>query len=178
MSNSSDSGATRSIARKASLALMLFVVLLLAVAVSRSDDPDSWIKALHVIAVISWMAGLFYLPRLFIYHTESQPGSAQSDTFIVMERRLLKIIMNPAMMISWAAGLWLAWSLYQFHGGWLHVKLLCVVLMTAAHMHFAKAVRQFSENQRVRTTRYWRLANEVPTVLMIVIVIMVIVKPF
>lgn len=142
------------------------------------DETYLWIKALHIIAVISWMAGLLYMPRLFIYHTDAPAGSEQSETFKIMEWRLLKLIMNPAMMISWMLGLYLAWSVYGFSGGWLHAKILAVVFLTATHVYFSRAVRAFARDQNTRSARHWRLLNEVPTVLMIIIVILVVVKPF
>jgi protoporphyrinogen IX oxidase len=137
-----------------------------------------WLKALHVIAVMSWMAAMLYLPRLFVYHCEAEKGSAQSETFKVMERRLLRAIMNPAMMVSWVVGLWLAWRGFQFLGAWLHFKILLVILLSATHGYFSKAVRMFAEDRNEKPARHWRIMNEVPTLLMIVIVILVIVKPF
>lgn len=144
-------------------------------------DPGTvypWIKALHVIAVISWMAGLLYLPRLFIYHTDAEPGSVQAETFKVMEQRLLKVIMRPAMIFSWIFGLYLAWTVHHFQGGWLHAKLLAVVLLTITHEFLAKSAQDFFRDEITRTARFWRLVNEIPTVLMIIIVILVIVQPF
>ena len=137
-----------------------------------------WVKALHVISVISWMAGLLYLPRLFVYHCDASPGSVQSETFKVMERRLLRAIINPAMMVAWVLGLWLAWRGFDFSGGWLHVKIALVVAMSAMHGYFSGAVRRFAEDRNDKPSRHWRIMNEVPTVLMIAIVILVIVKPF
>lgn len=137
-----------------------------------------WIKALHVVAVISWMAAMLYLPRLFVYHAEAGPGSPQSETFKVMERRLLRAIMNPAMMVAWVAGLWLAWRGFGFAGGWLHAKLAAVVAMSGLHGYFSGAVRRFAEDRNTRSARHWRFMNEAPTLLMIAIVILVIVKPF
>lgn len=163
---------------KAFSAIGLFIAGLVALYFTRPDDFYLWVKALHVIAVIAWMAGLLYLPRLFIYHTDAEPGSVQSETFKVMEQRLLKVIMNPAMMIAWMLGLYLAWDLYGFRGGWLHAKLMLVVLLTIVHVRFSRAVRQFAADGPRRTARYWRAMNELPTVLMIAIVIFVIVKPF
>jgi putative membrane protein len=137
-----------------------------------------WIKALHVVAIISWMAGMLYLPRLFVYHCEAEIGSKQSETFKVMERRLLKAIINPAMIAAWLAGLYLAWSGHWFTAGWLHVKLALVLAMSAVHGFFVRWVRDFANDRRLRTQKFYRIINEVPTVLMILIVIMVIVKPF
>ena len=139
-----------------------------------------WTKAFHLIAVIAWMAGLFYLPRLFVYHHQVAVGGAESELFKVMERRLLRAIMNPAMIVAWLLGITLVLTpgAVDWHGGWWHLKLLSVVLMTAFHMVLAKARKGFLADGRPKTERYWRAMNEVPTVLMIVIVVMVIVKPF
>ena len=137
-----------------------------------------WLKAFHVIAIIAWMAGMLYLPRLFVYHCEAEPGSKQSETFKVMERRLLRAIITPAMVVSWVLGLWLAWTGFRFEGGWLHAKIAAVVLLSATHSYFARAVRLFGEDRNQRSVRHWRMMNEVPTLLMIAIVILVVVKPF
>jgi putative membrane protein len=137
-----------------------------------------WIKALHVIAVISWMAALLYLPRLFVYHCESEGGSRQSDTFKIMERRLLRFIATPAMLVAWATGLWLAYEAALFGAGWLHAKLLGVVVLSGVHGINAKWVKDFAGEQNRRSARFYRIANEVPTILMIVIVVLVVVKPF
>jgi putative membrane protein len=163
---------------RAMIALGGFAALLVGLFVWQPESLYLWIKALHVIAVMSWMAALLYMPRLFIYHTDAAPGSEQSETFKMMEQRLLKVIMNPAMMISWGLGLYLAWSVYGFQGGWLHAKLLFVVMLTVVHVRFSRAVRAFQRDENRRTARYWRLMNEAPTLLMILIVIMVVVKPF
>ena len=137
-----------------------------------------WIKALHVIAVIAWMAGMLYLPRLFVYHCEAEAGSKQSETFKVMERRLLKAIINPAMIVSWLAGLYLAWAGQFFSAGWFHGKLLLVLLLSGVHGFFARYVKDFAADRNVRSQKFYRVINEVPTILMIGIVILVIVKPF
>ncbi len=137
-----------------------------------------WLKALHVIAVISWMAGMLYLPRLFVYHADVPVGSSQSETFKVMERRLLKAIINPAMIVSVVLGLWLAWDGAWFRSGWLHGKILLVVLMLGVHGMLAGGVRRFAGDRNTRNARYFRVLNEVPTVLLIGIVILVVVKPF
>lgn len=139
---------------------------------------DLWIKALHVIAVISWMAGLLYLPRLFVYHAAEPAGSEASERFKVMERKLYRFIMQPAMAVAWLAGLWLAWSTLGFQGGWLHAKLLFVVLLSIHHELQGRWLRQFAADERRHSPRFFRLQNEVPTLLMIGIVILVIVKPF
>ncbi|QDZ01842.1 protoporphyrinogen oxidase HemJ [Nitratireductor mangrovi] len=137
-----------------------------------------WIKALHVVAVIAWMAGMLYLPRLFVYHCDAEAGSVQSETFKVMERRLLRAIINPAMMVTWVLGLWMAWQGFGFSGGWLHAKIALVIAMSAMHGYFSAAVRRFAEDRNEKPARHWRMMNEVPTVLMIAIVVLVIVKPF
>jgi putative membrane protein len=137
-----------------------------------------WIKALHVIAVISWMAGMLYLPRLFVYHCEAETGSKQSETFKVMERRLLKAIINPAMVVTWLAGLYLAWAGHWFSSGWLHGKLLLVLLLSGVHGFFSRCVKDFAADRNLRDQRFYRIINEVPTLLMIGIVILVVVKPF
>lgn len=160
------------------MALSLIAALLIGLFAWQPEDLYLWIKALHIVAVISWMAGLLYMPRLFIYHTDAEPGSVQSETFKMMEQRLLKVIMNPAMMITWVLGLYLAWDLYGFRGGWLHAKLLLVGLLTLVHVHFSRAVEVFKRDENRRDARYWRVMNEAPTLLMILIVILVVVKPF
>ena len=168
-------------AKVAMRALMAIAVFAGATALLFWFAPESlylWVKAIHVIAVISWMAGMLYLPRLFIYHADSVMGSPQSETFKVMERRLLRLIINPAMVVTWAAGLWLAWQGFGFAGGWLHAKLGAVVALSGVHGYFAGAVRRFAEDRNERPARHWRLMNEVPTLLMVAIVILVIVKPF
>jgi putative membrane protein len=137
-----------------------------------------WIKALHIIAVISWMAGMLYLPRLFVYHCEAEPGSKQSETFKVMEHRLLRAIMNPAMIVTWLAGLYLAWSGHWFSAGWLHGKLLLVVVLSGAHGFFARCVKNFAADKNPRSQKFYRVINEVSTILMVGIVILVVVKPF
>jgi protoporphyrinogen IX oxidase len=137
-----------------------------------------WIKAFHVIAVIAWMAGMLYLPRLFVYHCDAAKGSVQSETFKVMERRLLKAIINPAMIVAWVLGLYLAWDGGWFRSGWLHGKLALVLGLSAVHGLYARWVRDFAADRNTRPARFYRVWNEAPTVLLIGIVILVIVKPF
>ncbi len=140
-----------------------------------------WIKSLHLISVIAWMAGIFYLPRLYVYHTMITPGSAESERFKVMERRLLKQIMNPAMIATWLFGLVLVFTpgvIDWTHAGWWHVKFTMVLLMSGFHGAMSKWRREFLEDRNRHSTKFYRIANEVPTVLMVIIVIMVIVKPF
>jgi putative membrane protein len=162
---------------------MIIALVVLAAGVAAfyllvPDDWYDWVKALHVIAVISWMAGMLYLPRLFVYHVDAEPGSRQSETFKVMERRLLRAIINPAMTVTWIAGLWLAWKGFSFSGGWLHAKIALVLVLSGLHGYLSSAVRAFAEDRNTKPARHWRIVNEVPTVLMIAIVILVIVKPF
>ncbi len=121
---------------------------------------------------------MLYLPRLFVYHCAATPGSETSETFKVMEKRLLRFIINPAMVVTWIAGLWMAWEIFGFKGGWLHAKLLLVVLMSGLHGYLSKATRLFAEDRNTKSAKHWRIINEVPTILMIFIVILVIVKPF
>ena len=137
-----------------------------------------WIKALHVIAVISWMAGLLYLPRLFVYHCAAQPGSVQSETFKVMERRLLRAIMNPAMIAVWCLGLTLAWLGGYMTAPWMIAKFVLISALTATHHVFALWRKDFEADRNSRPARTFRIANEVPTLLMIVIVVLVVVRPF
>ena len=142
-----------------------------------------WIKAFHIIAVIAWMAGMLYLPRLFVYHCAAEKGSFQSETFKVMERRLLRGIINPAMIAAIALGLWLAWlgpdSRYGwFASGWLWAKIALVLALSAVHGLFARWVKGFAADSNPYSQRFYRFINEVPTVLMIAIVILVVLKPF
>ncbi len=137
-----------------------------------------WVKALHIISVIAWMAGLLYLPRLYVYHCAAKPGSELSETLKIMERRLLKAIMNPAMISSWVFGLWLAWLIEAWTDPWLHAKALLILLLTASHMAMGKWRRDFEQDANTRSHKFYRIANEVPTLAMIGIVILVVVKPF
>ncbi len=137
-----------------------------------------WIKAGHVISLIAWMAGMLYLPRLFVYHASLPPGSeAQSATFKVMERRLLKAIMNPAMIATWLFGLVLAWMSGFYASGWLQAKFVLVLAMSGIHGWLARMVKDFAADRNTRGHRFYRVLNEVPTLLMIGIVILAIVKP-
>jgi protoporphyrinogen IX oxidase len=142
-----------------------------------------WLKAFHVIAVIAWMAGMLYLPRLFVYHCAAEKGSVQSETFKVMERRLLRAIINPAMVATWVLGLTLAWmgpdSRYGwFASGWLQAKLVLVLGLSAMHGLFARWVKDFAADRNQHSQKFYRLANEIPTIIMIFIVILAVVKPF
>ena len=132
-----------------------------------------WVKAFHVIAVISWMAGMLYLPRLFVYHCEAEVGSKQSETFKLMERRLLRVIINPAMILTWVLGLG-SWHT----AGWMHAKFALVIILSALHGMLVRYWRDFEADRNHRSQKFYRIINEVPAVLMIGIVILVIVKPF
>jgi putative membrane protein len=148
--------------------------------VDLSGTAYLWIKAVHVIGVIAWMAGLLYLPRLFVYHAVEKPGSAQSETFKVMERRLLRGIMNPAFAVSLVTGGLLIANLGgdAWASGWLHAKLVCVLGLFAMHGLMDRWRRDFAGDRNARSQMFYRVANEVPTVLMIGIVIFAVVKPF
>ncbi|UOM36467.1 protoporphyrinogen oxidase HemJ [Acuticoccus sp. I52.16.1] len=138
----------------------------------------TWIKAAHVISVIAWMAALLYLPRLMVYHVAAEVGSPQSETFKIMERRLLRAIANPAMIATWVFGLMLAYVLEAWHFGWFHAKVLFVVVLTVIHHMMVRWMKAFQKDRNTKSARYFRIMNEVPALLMIGIVIFVIVKPF
>jgi len=137
-----------------------------------------WLKAFHVIAIIAWMAGMLYLPRLFVYHCEAEPHSRQSETFKVMERRLLNVITTPAMAASWVLGLWLAWTGGFYVAGWLQAKVVLVLAFSALHGFFVRCVRDFALDENRHSQRFYRIINEVSTALLIGIVILAVVKPF
>ena len=137
-----------------------------------------WIKALHIIAVIAWMAGMLYLPRLFVYHAEAEIGSRQSETFKVMERRLLRGIINPSMIVVWVLGLWMAWEAPWYDELWLQLKFACVVIMSALHGFFTRWMKDFAADKNTRSPKFYRIINEVPAVLIVCIVLLVVLKPF
>ena len=137
-----------------------------------------WLKAFHVIAVVAWMAGLLYLPRLFVYHCEADPGSQQSETFKVMERRLLRGIINPAMIATWVLGLWLVWWGGWYTAPWFHAKFLLVFLLSGLHGMLSRYVKDFAADRNRKSQKFYRIINEVPAVLMVLIVILAVVKPF
>ena len=137
-----------------------------------------WIKALHVIAVVAWMAGMLYLPRLFVYHCGADKGSEQSETFKLMERRLLRTIMLPAMVVTWLTGLGLALTGQWLSSPWLQAKLVLVLILSAVHGLLARWQKDFAADRNSRSQKFYRIMNEVPTVLMIGIVVLVVVKPF
>jgi putative membrane protein len=137
-----------------------------------------WIKALHIVAIISWMAGMLYLPRLFVYHAQAPKGSEQARTFATMERRLMRFIMAPALIVTWISGISLAYQSGYFHAGWLHGKLALVVALTALHGYFGWIRKDFTADANRHDPRFYRIINEVPTILMVGIVILVVIKPF
>lgn len=144
------------------------------------DSLYHWVKALHIIAMVAWMAGMLYLPRLFVYHTQVAVGSEASELFKIMERRLLRFIINPAMIVTWAAGLWLVYytnALDPVNGMWMHWKLALVIGMQIVHALLARHRRQFANDANTKSTKYYRLLNEAPTLLLVIIVILVVVRP-
>jgi len=139
---------------------------------------SDWLRAFHIIAVVAWMAGMLYLPRLYVYHCEVAPGSAESERFKTMERRLLRAIVNPAMMAVWILGLLLAWSLDRWGEGWFHAKLALLLAMQVLHGSFSRWRRDFAADRNRHSQRFYRLMNEVPALLLAGIVILAVVKPF
>ena len=137
-----------------------------------------WVKALHIMSVIAWMAALLYLPRLMVYHAESAPGSEKSETFKVMERRLLRGIATPSMLATWVFGLWMAWLIGAWSDGWFHAKLFLVLVLSGYHGFAVRWVRDFANDRNARSARFFRMVNEIPALLMAGIVILVVVKPF
>jgi putative membrane protein len=137
-----------------------------------------WIKAAHIIAVIAWMAGMLYLPRLFVYHASAPPGSQQAETFKLMEQRLLKFIMTPAMTVTWLAGIMLVLQGQYLAATWFHLKFVLVVVMTIAHGLFSHWVNEFDHDRNTHSPKFYRIANEIPTLILIAIVILATVKPF
>ena len=137
-----------------------------------------WVKAFHIMAVIAWMAGMLYLPRLFVYHAEAEVGSKQSETFKVMERRLLRGIINPSMIVVWLLGLWMAWEAPWYDELWLQLKVVCVLIMSALHGFLSRCMKDFSADRNMRSVKFYRIINEVPAVLIVLIVLLVVLKPF
>lgn len=137
-----------------------------------------WLKAFHIIAVISWMAGMLYLPRLFVYHCDAEPGSKQSETFKVMERRLLTVIINPAMIATWILGLWLAYESGFYREHWLQAKFLLVIGLSGLHGEMVRWFRDFQNDRNTRPAKFYRMMNEVPAAFMVLIVLLAVLKPF
>jgi putative membrane protein len=142
------------------------------------DEGYLWIKALHIISVVAWMAGMLYLPRLYVYHCAAEPGGVQSETFKVMERRLLRAIINPAMIAAWLFGILLVIHGDLWREGWLHAKFALLIAMTSVHGAFARWRRHFAADANRHDARFYRIMNEVPTLLLIGIVILAVVRPF
>jgi putative membrane protein len=143
-----------------------------------SPELYLWLKALHVIAVIAWMAGMLYLPRLFVYHCEVTAGSAESERFKLMERRLMRMIINPSMIAVWVLGLTLAIVTHAYTQSWLQLKFVLVLALSGIHGLLAGYLKAFARDENRRTQRFYRIINEVPAALMVVIVILAVVKPF
>jgi putative membrane protein len=137
-----------------------------------------WIKALHIMAVIAWMAGMLYLPRLMVYHCEAETGSKQSETFKLMERRLLRGIINPSMIAVWILGLYMAWDAPWYEELWLQLKVVLVLIMSALHGFLSARVRDFANDRNTYSQKFYRIINEVPAVLIVLIVLLVVLKPF
>jgi len=156
----------------------IVAILVAGLALWHPSNLYPWLKAVHVMAVIAWMAGMLYLPRLFVYHCEAETGSRQSETFKVMERRLLRGIINPAMVVSWALGLWMVYEAGWISAHWLQAKLLLVVALSAIHGMLARWTADFAADRNRHAKRFYRIINEIPAVLMIGIVILVVIKPF
>jgi protoporphyrinogen IX oxidase len=163
---------------RAVVSLALTAGLVAALVLWRPSGLYLWLKALHVVAVIAWMAGMLYLPRLFVYHCEAEPGSRQSETFKVMERRLLTVIVNPAMVVVWAVGLWLAHDGGFIDSHWLQAKFALVVVLSGVHGLLVRCVRDFAADANRHSQKFYRIINEIPALLMVGIVVLVIVKPF
>jgi putative membrane protein len=137
-----------------------------------------WVLIIHVISIVTWMAGLFYLPRLFVYHAQAEATGEPAETFKVMERRLLKAIMNPSMIVAWVLGLALALHIGAFAQGWFHAKLLLVVVMSVLHMAMGKWRKDFEANRNKHDHKFYRIMNEVPTVALVLVIVLVKAKPF
>jgi putative membrane protein len=163
---------------RAAIAIVITMVLFALLLLWNPSKLALWLKAFHIIAVIAWMAGMLYLPRLFVYHCDAEVGSKQSETFKVMERRLLRAIINPAMVATWVLGLWLAWDQGSLGSGWLHAKLVLVLALSGVHGLFSRWVRDFAADRNVHSQKFYRIVNELPTLLMIAIVLLVVLKPF
>ena len=144
------------------------------------SDWYLWIKALHIISVMAWMAGMLYLPRLFVYHVDAEKGSVQSETFKIMERRLMRAIINPAMMVAFVFGTLMAFTpgIVDWSAGWPWIKIVLLILMTGIHGFLSRWRRQFEAGENTHSAKFYRIMNEVPTVLLILVVITIVVKPF
>jgi protoporphyrinogen IX oxidase len=164
--------------RRAVVGVAATAALIGALVVWRPSGLYPWLKAMHVIAVIAWMAGMLYLPRLFVYHCAAERGSKQSETFKVMEQRLLRVIINPAMVATWVLGVWLALDGVWYRSIWLQAKVALVLVMSALHGLLVRWVNDFAADRNSHSQKFYRIINEIPTLLMIAIVILAVVKPF
>ena len=160
----------------ASLIVTAALVAVLALWVPRGLYP--WFKAVHVVAIVIWMAGMFYLPQLFIHHCEAEIGTRQAQAFKLMEQRLLTVIINPAMVVSWALGLWLVGNGGWMWAGWLQAKVVLVLLLSGVHGYFVRWVNDFDRDENRHSQRFYRAVKELPTILMIATVVLAVVKPF
>ena len=163
---------------RAIVAIVMVVTVFAGLVAWLPTSLYPWLKAFHVMAVIAWMAGMLYLPRLFVYHCAAEIGSVQSETFKVMERRLLRGIVNPAMMVSWTLGLWMIYDGGWISALWLQSKLLLVVVLSGIHGLLSRWTADFAADRNRHTNRFYRIVNEAPAVLMVGIVILVVIKPF
>ena len=181
-SKMSNTGATKPNMGRTIVVLVVAVVVVAALFVFVPASALLWVKAAHVFFIVAWMAGMLYLPRLFVYHTECGANSPQAETFKTMERRLLKGIMTPSMLVTWVLGIWLAtkggWFAMDGGNVWLHAKIALVVVMSGVHGYYAGSTKRFARGELRQSSKFWRLMNEVPAVLLALILILVIVKPF
>jgi protoporphyrinogen IX oxidase len=164
--------------RRTLAGLAAVIVLVAGLAIWHPSGLYLWLKAFHVMAIIAWMAGMLYLPRLFVYHCEAEQGSRQSETFKIMERRLLRGITTPAMVTSWALGLWIAYDGGWYAWHWLQAKVVLVVILSAIHGMLTRWTADFAADRNRHTQRFYRIINEIPAVLMVGIVLLVVIKPF
>jgi putative membrane protein len=160
------------------VALLVMAAVVASIALWHPPGSYAWFKAMHVIAVIVWMAGMIYLPRLFVYHCKAEPGSVQSETFKVMERRLLVLMINPAMIVTWGLGLWLIWDGQWLWSGWLYAKLALVIVLSGLHGYYVRWAYEFGADDNRHSQKYYRAIKDVPILLMIGIVVLAVVKPF
>jgi putative membrane protein len=163
---------------RAAVALAITAALFAALVFWNPSGLYLWLKAFHIIAVIAWMAGMLYLPRLFVYHCDAESGSRQSETFKVMERRLLTAIINPAMVVTWVLGLWLVWAGDWHKAHWLQAKFALVILLSGMHGFLVARVRDFAADRNPYSAKFYRIINEIPAILMVGIVLLVVLKPF
>ncbi|ACT57284.1 protoporphyrinogen oxidase HemJ [Candidatus Liberibacter asiaticus] len=160
------------------IALFVFLFLSLLCFFFLTSQFNLCIKSIHILSVISWMAGLLYMPRIFVYHSLSAPDTDQYKTFEIMEERLFKVIMNPAMILSWVCGLYLAWKTFYIHIGWLRLKMISVLFLSFYHVYLSFVMRKFRDKKLFHSPKYFKIINEIPTLIMIIIVFLSVIKPF